>query len=149
MVKRNPWLKIATLVLCLITGFAMNGCQKYEEGPLISFRSKTQRVTNNWVATEIYRNDLDETLKYDLFSMVFTSGGEFTWTIQPSGGLPVSITADWELARLDQEIKLTLDEDNALERELLYLEIKRLTEDEMLIRYLIEGDYYDLVLKGA
>ncbi|GAB4421285.1 MAG: hypothetical protein OHK0039_35920 [Bacteroidia bacterium] len=132
-------LPVLALVLC----FA--GCRKYEDGPTMSLRSKQERVVNNWKAVAVYRNDLDETQQYEAYNMIFNKSGRLIWQIQPVGQALLETTADWELANVKEAIKLTYD--NPADR-LLYLDIMRLTEEEMWIHFLsIDGNYYDIRLE--
>lgn len=124
------------------------GCRKYEDGPTFSFRSREVRVVNDWVANDITRNDIREFIQYETFTMNFTEGGRLTWQLKKVGEPMTEITADWELASVDEEIKLTLDTPDPVsgQQRLLYLGIRRLTNEEMWITYLTDGDYYDIKL---
>ncbi|MEO0470188.1 MAG: hypothetical protein AAF206_11245, partial [Bacteroidota bacterium] len=82
--------------------------------------------------------------------MSFTKSGRFSWRIQPMGAqAPVEVSADWEFASVKEQIKLTFDEKDPLtgETRLLFMDIIRLTEDELWLEYLTEGDYYRIRLK--
>lgn len=136
-------------ILLITLGMLLGSCRKYEDGPSFSFISKKERVTNTWTASEIFRNDIDETKDFDIYSMQFTKNGRLTWTIQPAGfSAPVSESADWELASVKEQIKLTFDTPDPVsgETRLLYMDILRLTEDQLWISFLQDGDYYDLRL---
>jgi hypothetical protein len=52
--------KILYIILSIVIFL---GCKKYEEGPLISFRSVTQRIEGKWRVTEYISNGIDS-LKY-------------------------------------------------------------------------------------
>ena len=39
-------------------------CNKYKEGPLISLRTKTNRITGTWKIEKLYINDIDSTSEY-------------------------------------------------------------------------------------
>lgn len=127
------------------------GCRKYPDGPNFSFIPKEQRVANNWVVDQLYRNDIEETELYDAYSMVFTEGGRLTWTLDLKDEDPVTVAAAWELASVKEQLKLTYDEKDPVsgETRLLYMDILRLTEDEMWLYFLSDGDYYLLRLRGA
>ncbi|MEP7265626.1 MAG: hypothetical protein ABI772_14065 [Bacteroidota bacterium] len=47
-----------TIISLLLVSF---GCKKYEEGPLISFRSKDSRIIGFWVLEYLYINNIDST----------------------------------------------------------------------------------------
>lgn len=129
----------------------MTACRKYPDGPNFSFVSKEQRVVNNWVVDQLYRNDIEETGLYDSYTMVFTEGGRLTWTLDLRDVDPVVIAASWELASVKEQLKLTYDEKDPIsgETRLLFMDIRRLTEDEMWLYFLTGGDYYLVRLKSA
>lgn len=50
------------LILTAIIAALIAGCTKYEDGPVISLKSKTKRLTGaNWSLDKYLRNDNDET----------------------------------------------------------------------------------------
>jgi hypothetical protein len=56
------------------------GC-KYEEGPIISLRTKKERVANSWkVASAIEADGDDVTGAFEDHVLTFTKEGDFTWT---------------------------------------------------------------------
>ncbi|MEM7375074.1 MAG: hypothetical protein AAF587_41150 [Bacteroidota bacterium] len=135
-------------IILLALAFGQISCRKYEDGPNFSLRSKEERVVNTWLAQSVFRNDLDETGQYTSYSMVFERNGRFSWIITPEIGDPIIVGAAWELTSLNLQIKLTFDEKDPIsgETRLLYMDIRRLTENELWLSYLFEGDYYDLKL---
>jgi hypothetical protein len=118
------------------------GCRKYPDGPTISFIPKVNRIAQNWTVDQIYRNDIEETTLYDAYTMNFTEN-RLSWTVDLRDVDPVVIGADWELASVKEQIKLTFDEKAPSgETRLLYMDIRRLTQDEFWLYFLTEGDYY-------
>jgi len=82
------------LLVLLVVGILMvsvNSCKKYQDGPLISLRSKTTRIVNDWVidkvmskgvdATSLYPEDYLLSIKDDLtYSLLFNGfTQEGTW----------------------------------------------------------------------
>ena len=139
---------VAIWVILLSMAVLFSSCRKYEDGPTISFISKTERVSNNWKVVSLFRNDIDETNDWAKYNMNFTKEGKITWTTQLEGGTEVVQTGTWELASVKEQIKITFDEKDPVSglTRLLYMDILRLTEDELWISFLTEGDYYDLRL---
>lgn len=136
-----------SLALVLSMGL-FESCRKYEDGPTISFRSREERVANTWTATVLTRNTIDETNKYETYTMKFGKGGKFTWTKKLFGENQEVISADWELFRVDQEIKITLDDPDPISGERLSysFEIRKLKETEMWLHFLMFGDEWDVQL---
>ena len=46
------------MLLCTVS------CKKYEEGPIISFRSKKSRIANKWKVSAVFKNGMDSTSYY-------------------------------------------------------------------------------------
>lgn len=73
------WVK-TTIILFFIGSFMFSGCQKYEEGPLVSLQKREKRVANVWkVSKATDLNGKDVTASFDLkkweltdqFSIIF------------------------------------------------------------------------------
>ncbi|MEL6672569.1 MAG: hypothetical protein AAFR61_10270 [Bacteroidota bacterium] len=137
-----PILVIGLLAVSLST----TSCRKYEDGPTFSLRSKTARVVNDWKAFLVARNNIEETELYNVYDMAFNENGTMSWTIQlAADSVTATVNADWELASVKEQIKLTFkDTPTAGETTLLYMDILRLMEDEIWLRFLSDGDYYDV-----
>ncbi len=56
-------MKIPAPIFILLSVFllSMCACNKYDEGPAFSLRTKTFRATDNWIVTDAQRNGLDVT----------------------------------------------------------------------------------------
>lgn len=131
----------------LLLNLALSGCRKYEDGPTISFQSKEARLADNWVARTLFRNDLDELDRYAVYNLILNRNGRMTWRIQPTGGDLVEVAGDWELANVNEAIRITFDEKDPVsgETRLLFMDIRRLTADEFWVNFTdIEGDNYDV-----
>ncbi len=146
-----PPVFLAVFALILMLAFA--SCRKYDDGPTVSFRSKEARVENVWKVESISRNDLDESDLYQSITWNFQDAnsegvGQLEWTYRLEGdSADVVFPATWELATLDEQIKLTyldiVDPINSvIETRLLYLDIRRLAEDEFWFEYKLDGDSY-------
>ena len=147
--KRRIYL-ILLAVSMLFTSAYLTGCEKYPDGPSISFTSREARVTNNWEAILISKNDIDIKQDFDYINMDFAENGNFTWTFKlpddPTvykfeGSNPV-----WELATLDEQIKISYFDNSVGDNRLLYFTILRLTSDELWINYIDNGDQMSLRL---
>ncbi|MDX2284575.1 MAG: hypothetical protein NW241_10450 [Bacteroidia bacterium] len=142
MIQRIAFMTLAAAALLL------GACVKYTDGPFMSLRSKQERVANNWKAGQVFRNNLDETDRYEVFGMNFTKAGRLTWQIQLRGQPLVETAAAWELASVKEQVKLTFDLKDPVtgETRLLFMDIRRLAENELWLQYLSEGDYYEVRL---
>ncbi len=52
---------VRVLILLGVVSVGFSGCNKYDEGPAFSLRSKTFRATNNWFTTVAAKNGIDVT----------------------------------------------------------------------------------------
>jgi len=50
------------VVVFLMTG--INSCKKYDDGPMLSLRSKTARLVNDWVIDRVMNKGVDATANY-------------------------------------------------------------------------------------
>lgn len=55
--SKNLNLILGLTLVCIIAF----SCKKYPEGPTISFRSKTERISNSWHIKQIFENGVDKT----------------------------------------------------------------------------------------
>jgi hypothetical protein len=137
---------IAFSLLLLLT--TLISCQKYEDGPAISFRSAETRVTNDWQVLLISKNDIEITSDYEYIHMNFKANGLFEWFYKLSGD-PTEYKFEgkdprWEMATLNSQIKVTYFDEAVGADRLLYFEIFRLTSDELWVNYIEDGDRYSL-----
>ena len=94
-----PVLFVAITGIAIITG---EGCQKYEEGPFISFRSRAERVANTWKIDNYKVNDNDYTSLVTDYGETFSKDGNYSYTWGSAAG-----TGTWSFQDKDTEIKLT------------------------------------------
>jgi hypothetical protein len=79
----------------LITTTLIFGCKKYEDGPLLSLRSKKARLCQRWEITGMDENEKPVDLKGFFQSFTFKKGGEFElYTL--SDGYQNESRGDWE-----------------------------------------------------
>ena len=124
------------IVLALGIGLTQSSCSKYEDGPAISFRSTTSRLTNHWKFSKVTLNSVDITNQF--------SGYE--WEIREDGIINVSVnsvqtkTGTWQI---DKE-KLVFNYSNG---DVDLFTIKRLTKNEMTVFVFDVGPFIELTTK--
>lgn len=92
------------ITLCVIASSLIffDGCKKYEDGPMLSFRSKKARVEGNWKVDKYTVDGIDvlnhsDNLSYyssmcsATFNYVETQTANFTMNLTKDGGLSFSI----------------------------------------------------------
>jgi hypothetical protein len=94
--KLNKFRVILTVVvisLFLSSICIFNGCQKFQDGPKISFRSETERIANTWKFQKFIVNGKDSTASVSKWSMVLTKDHHVSiYSADTFGGT-------WELKR--------------------------------------------------
>ncbi len=115
---------IKILGICLIfISFFNTGCKKYEDGPLISFLSRENRISNTWKVSKLFADgeavELDEDDKKMTFE--YNPDGKYIET----NGSGVKHNGYWSLADKDENIYVTMDNVTSIYK------ILRLKKDEM------------------
>jgi hypothetical protein len=92
-------------LLILISGvflFGIQGCSKYPEGPTISFKSRTDRISNEWKIDNYKVNGTDYTSLVTGYTETFTKGGTYSynWGILSGSGT-------WKFINNDKEVQIT------------------------------------------
>jgi len=127
---------IYSIILALGIGLTQSSCSKYEDGPAISFRSTTSRLTNHWKFSKVTLNSVDITNQF--------SGYE--WEIREDGIINVSVnsvqtkTGTWQI---DKD-KLVFNYSNG---DVDLFTIKRLTKNEMTVFVFDVGPFIELTTK--
>ena len=99
-------MKIRNTVLALLlAGMIMptfQSCQKYPDGPLISFRSRTERLSQTWKVSSYQKNGSDNTSKYGGYTETYTKSGNYSY----SWGI-LSGTGTWAWANNQSDVQLS------------------------------------------
>jgi hypothetical protein len=80
--KLNKFRVIFALIAIslFLSGISIfSGCKRYNDGPMISFRSKTERVTNTWTFQSCTINGANVTAQYAAASLVLTKNNLATF----------------------------------------------------------------------
>lgn len=108
-------LTIGSTVLAL-----MSSCKKYEDGPLISFRTRTERLSNTWEVDNYTVNGNDLTSLYTNCTETFSKGGDYSYSCGLFDG-----AGKWKFQSNDERIQLTGNDDKSNRN----LKILKLEED--------------------
>ena len=126
---------IYTIIVTLGLGLTQTSCSKYEDGPAISFRSSTARLTNHWKFSKVTFNSNDISSKFSGYEWEIMEDGtfkEYVNSIQTQSGTWI----------LDGTLILKYSDGN-LDR----FNVKRLTKNEMTVYLLDIGPYIELTSK--
>lgn len=133
--------KNSLIVMLMIATFLfLTSCNKYEEGPSISFRSKTERLCNIWKPVKILVNGSETILSSDQqkTTIEFQKDGDVFITVYYLG-ISVAQTGQWEFYDNSEKIILTMNtDDDTPSRDTLT--ILKLMEEELWLKKEINSD---------
>lgn len=149
MKKANQILAIAVVGSSILT---LQSCKKYEDGPFLSLRSKTARLTGEWefTAGNQSRFDKGQDIVVDFRQdgeCTLKLSGYFTYNIPYNGygNIYYSVTfeGEWEWIDKKEGIEIHLSYDNGYNLEDLDYNwvISRLTNKELNVTDQYEGSW--------
>lgn len=117
-------------LFCFSTMTLVHSCKKYEDGPAISLRSRTERISNQWKVDNYKVNGTDFTSLVSSYVETFSKSGaySYSWSILNGEGT-------WAFQNNDMEVKLTGDSEQTSRT----LYILKLQEKEFWYYYM-DGD---------
>lgn len=124
---------LKTTILLSVLTFVAPGCKKYDDGPVLSVRSKEERIANTWVIEKAYDNGNDITSDYDQYDLFMNKESKATLTSNyKSGGVKFSVTTEgvWRFENSKNDLRLDFENDDA---DRVY-EILRLKEEELWLK---------------
>jgi hypothetical protein len=102
---------VKLMALMMLVVILLPSCKKYEEGPTISFRSKTARIVNIWKVEKVYINAIDVTSNYALahkdFALEFKDDGALVQTYTDANSNPIAVAGTWALGSKNETLDLT------------------------------------------
>ena len=96
--------KIQLLVLLIFAAMmiiGVQGCKKYPDGPMISLKSRTERIANNWKVDNCKVNGIEHTSFVSGLIESYTTDGNYSF----QWGL-YSGTGTWSFQNNDNEIRV-------------------------------------------
>ncbi len=147
--------KIGTFLMVLAFLFS---CQKYEEGPAMTFRSPDKNIKRSWGYFAAYRNGLNitcgqgsNTLNYGLSSIGFADNNRFSISERVIGDSTFYVNrydGDWEFRNDKQEIALIFGEAPPEFHDTVQVwEIIKLTKDELKVQETVGDNTIEYILK--
>jgi hypothetical protein len=140
--------KNSIIVMLMVATFVfLTSCSKYEEGPIISFRSKTERLCNIWKPVKILINGSETILSSDQqkTTIEFQEDGDVFMTVYYLG-ISVSQTGQWEFYDNSEKIILTMNTDDDTPSKDT-LKILKLMEEELWLEGKIDRDILEYHLE--
>lgn len=131
-------------IIALMTVFVLSSCKKYEEGPLISFKSKKERVANTWKVEKAFHNDENATDQYDQYTLELKKDGFARLVASYNWGdfsFDYKTEGTWEFSGDQEKLEFDFEDDSA---DRIY-HILKLKEESLWLRE--KGDDIELHLK--
>lgn len=101
---------LSKLFLFIFSIALLSSCKKYEEGPLLSLRSKEARLANSWKVEKYLENGVDKTSNsqsfFDSYSEEFTKDGIYSYSYV-IGNDTYTGSGKWEFQSDETEIKVS------------------------------------------
>ncbi len=95
-------ISVISILLVGILIASVGGCKKYDEGPSVSLRSKTDRLAHTWLLDNYRVNSNDYTSVIGDYTETFSKDGGYFYSGGGSSG-----TGRWEFRNKNEEIWLT------------------------------------------
>lgn len=124
-------MKITTIAtIALSTLITFSSCSKYEEGPVLSLKTKKARISNEWVIEKAQRNGEDVTSSYDEFTLEMKTDGDANLAASYTFGsfsFEYETQGTWMFTDNKNNLKLDFEDDEAdQEYQILQLKTKEL-----------------------
>ena len=90
------------LAMLMIVSTTIISCKKYPDGPSLSFRSRTARVSNTWKVDQYLFNGSDQTSTMTSinYSETYDKSGNYSYSSSLGGG-----SGKWVFQNNDEQIK--------------------------------------------
>lgn len=130
-------IKSIFVLLLIVVIPILESCKKYPDGPLLSLKSRAERVANVWKVENYKINGSDYTSLVSGYSETFSKNGGYGyfWGILSGSG-------NWAFQSNDTKIKLTGNDDHSSRT----LFIQKLEEKSFWYYYMDGDDKYELHL---
>lgn len=120
--------------MVLAVGLSMNSCKKYDEGPMISLRSKSARIVNAWVIDKVMTSGVDVSSQFS-DDFVFTLNKDNTYSILSNGN---SEDGTWDFTDKKEGIQLTNSSSGTTE----IFTIIMLKNKELTLEQVVQSETY-------
>ncbi|TND10331.1 MAG: hypothetical protein FD123_579 [Bacteroidetes bacterium] len=106
---KNVRLFLTLAVVFIVSAATVTSCKKYEDGPMLSLRTKTHRVVNDWKLETYYLDDVNKTdsLGISNYTESFKDDGTVLRSFISVAGDTVSDTCTWAFANKKENLELT------------------------------------------
>lgn len=121
------------ILVALMVAMVLPSCKKYEEGPTLSFRSKTSRLVNEWKIEKYSVAAIDVTSQFQRentdYVMNIKEDGTIVYSYTNNTGDPITFSATWEFNSDKTGVVITIGTVSVTN------EILKLKKDELWLKY--------------
>ena len=114
-------MKSKIIIMALLLAVSIGACNKYADGPGLSLRTRTARLSNTWKVENYKVNGADFTSLVTNYTETFSSDGSYSYHWGLLDG-----TGKWVFQNNDTEVKIT-GTDNQSSRTLVILKLENKT----------------------
>lgn len=127
MKHKNSLIALSILTISILLTVS---CKKYPDGPLLSLRTRSERLANTWKIDNYKINGNDYTSLIPSYTETFTKKGSYnySWSVFEGSGT-------WSFQNHDKEVKLNGNDDQS-SRTLYILKL----EERTLWYYYMDGN---------
>lgn len=135
--------KIKFLLIALILGTAVStcltSCKKGTDDPVISLKTRNDRITNTWELLKYEKNGETQDLEGTTYTYVIRDNGSVTRTVEGDiFGFPTSTESNgtWSFINDDEDLRLDFSSETTI------YNIQRLATKELWLREVNGSDVY-------
>ncbi len=92
-------------LVAVLMGMFLVGCDDYEDGPKMSFRTKRERVINTWKTEFAYRDAVDATAWYKDFQLDIREDGRILLSDKDDRDSTVTQNGFWDFVNDETQIR--------------------------------------------
>jgi hypothetical protein len=120
-------------MMALVAAATFTSCQKYDDGPFFSLRTREERIANTWKVEKAMNGDNDITSSFEQYELKLKKNRDATLTAQYALGslsFEFATSGTWDFENSSEDVRFDFENDAADET----YEILRLKETELWLR---------------
>ncbi|MBK6341931.1 MAG: hypothetical protein IPF41_04900 [Flavobacteriales bacterium] len=121
------------VMAALVAVTTLASCQKYDDGPFFSLRTREERIANTWKVEKAWNGDSDITSSFEQYELKLKKNRDATLTAQYALGtltFEFATSGTWDFENNSEDVRFDFGNDAADET----YEILRLKETELWLR---------------
>ncbi|MEI7978592.1 MAG: hypothetical protein WCI53_07090 [Bacteroidota bacterium] len=138
-------IMLAVIIIAATITTILPSCQKGDDDPIISLKTRKDRFTNTWTLTKYEKNSVSQDLNGATYIYNAFNSGSLTRTIEGSiFGYPTRIVSDgtWSFLNDDEDVKVTIGGSAEI------YNIQRLASKELWLKRTDNADTYVYYFSG-